>query len=184
MRGAKPGRPHRRSRAPEGAADAGDGLDRAGAVVFLGSCAVTLGAGVMLELSGNELATRAGVNGVIFGATVLAGASALPEISSGIAAVRLGDHQLAVADIFGGNAFQVCLFVIADLIAGKPVLPGSGNQNAWLAGLGIVLTIVYAFGVIVRPDRCYVRLGVDSVVVIGLFALGIAGLLAIPAIPH
>ena len=64
-----------------------------------------------------------GINGVIFGATVLAAASALPEISSGIAAVRLGDNQLAVADIFGGNAFQVCLFLLADLIAGKPVLP-------------------------------------------------------------
>ena len=56
-----------------------------------------------------------GVNGVIFGATVLAGATALPEISSGIAAVRLGDHALAMGDIFGGNAFQVCLFLVADL---------------------------------------------------------------------
>ena len=57
---------------------------------------------------------------MIFGATVLAFATALPEISSGIAAVRLGDHQLAVADIFGGNSFQVSLFLLADLIAGKP----------------------------------------------------------------
>jgi cation:H+ antiporter len=77
------------------------------AAIFLGACAVTLVAGVGLEVSGSTIADRAGVNGVIFGATVLATATALPEISSGIAAVRLGDNALAMGDIFGGNAFQV-----------------------------------------------------------------------------
>ena len=87
--------------------------------VFLVGCVVTLVAGVVLEVAGNDLANRAGINGVIFGATVLSVASALPEISSGIAAVRLGDNELAVADIFGGNSFQVVLFLLADLIAGQ-----------------------------------------------------------------
>jgi cation:H+ antiporter len=146
------------------------------ALIFGIACAMTLAAGVMLEESGNELANRLGVNGVIFGATVLAGATALPEISSGIAAVRLGDHALAMGDIFGGNAFQVCLFLVADLIAGKPVLPSAGNQNAWLAALGIALTAVYGFGVIGRPMHTRFRLGPDSILALLLFTLGIAGL--------
>ena len=69
-------------------------------------------------MSGNDLSNRLGINGVIFGATVLAGATALPEIAPGIAAVALGDNSLAMGDIFGGNAFQVCLFLVADLVAG------------------------------------------------------------------
>ncbi len=179
MAGAKPGRPHRRVPHPaEKPTPVTSSTSRA-VVVFLVSSAVTLLAGAILEIAGNHLASRAGINGVIFGATVLALASALPEISSGVAAVRLGDHQLAVADIFGGNAFQVCLFLLADLIAGKPVLPTSGNLNAWLGGLGILLTIVYAVGVIVRPRRCHLRLGIDSFAVLGIFAIGIAGLIAV-----
>jgi len=138
--------------------------------------AVTLGAGVMLEESGNELANRVGVNGVIFGATVLAAASALPEISSGIAAVALGDHALAMGDVLGGNAFQVCLFLVADIVAGQPVLESAGPQNAWLAALGIALTAIYGFGVIIRPDRCRARLGPDSIIALVVFAIGIAGL--------
>ena len=120
------------------------------------------------------------MNGVIFGATVLALATALPEISSGIAAVRLGDNALALGDIFGGNAFQLCLFLLADLVAGSPVLPQAGDLNAWLASLGVGLTAIYAMGVIIRPLRCFGRLGPDSLLALALFVVGIAGLFVIP----
>jgi cation:H+ antiporter len=73
----------------------------------------------------------------------------------------------------------VWLFLLADLVAGKPVLPSAGNLNGWLAALGMALTIVFAFGMIVRPRRCYPRLGIGSVIVIVIFGLGIAGLFAI-----
>jgi len=149
-------------------------------VIFAGACGVTLGAGVALEVAGNTLADRAGVNGVIFGATVLATATALPEISSGIAAVRLGDNALAIGDIFGGNAFQVCLFLVADLIAGTPVLPTAGRLNGWLASLGVGLTAIYAIGIVGRPERCRARLGPDSILALIVFGLGIAGLFVLP----
>jgi cation:H+ antiporter len=150
------------------------------AFIFGVACLITLGAGVLLEVTGNDLANRLGVNGVIFGATVLATATALPEISSGLAAVRLGDNALAMGDIFGGNAFQVCLFLVADLVAGKPVLESAGNLNAWLGALGVALTAIYGFGVISRPMHCRARLGPDSILALILFALGIVGLFYVP----
>jgi len=180
MPGSKPGRKHRRQVHPaEKPTPLAESTARA-VTVFLIGCAVTLIAGVVLEVAGNDLANRAGINGVIFGATVLSVASALPEISSGIAAVRLGDNELAVADIFGGNSFQVVLFLLADLIAGKPVLPVAGNLNAWLGSLGVALTVVYAFGVIMRHETCVLRVGRDSLIAVVVFGLGIAGLFVIP----
>jgi cation:H+ antiporter len=148
--------------------------------IFGVACLVTLAAGVALELTGNELANRAGINGAIFGATILAGATALPEISSGIAAVRLGDNALALGDIFGGNAFQVCLFLVADVIAGAPLLPSAGPLNSWLASLGIGLTAIFAMGVIIRPLTCRWRLGPDSIFAIVLYVIGTAGLFLLP----
>ena len=71
------------------------------------------------------------------------------------------------------------LFLLADLIAGKPVLPYSGDLNAWLAGLGIVLTTIYCTGVIVRREGCVLRLGLDSMLVVAVFVLGIVGLVAV-----
>jgi hypothetical protein len=42
-----------------------------------------------------------------------------------------------------------------------------------------VLTTVYAWGVIVRREGCTLRLGLDSIIVICVFAVGIAGLIAV-----
>jgi cation:H+ antiporter len=180
MPGSRPGR-RRHERAHPSQPHPYDGSSTARVAAIFGlACLVTLGAGVALEVSGNDLANKIGVNGVIFGATVLAAATALPEISSGIAAVRLGDNALAMGDILGGNAFQVCLFLVADLVAGQPVLQSAGNLNAWLAALGIALTAIYGFGVISRPMHCRFRLGPDSLLALAFFGLGIAGLFFVP----
>ena len=181
MTGSRPGRPHRRIPHPaEKSSPVTESTARA-VTLFVVASVVTLVSGVVLEVVGSHLADRAHINGVIFGATILSVATALPEISSGIAAVRLGDNELAVADIFGGNAFQVTLFLLADLIAGKPVLPTSGRQNSWLAIVGIALTVIYAYGVILRHERCVFRLGRDSMLAIVIFGLGIAGLVVVHA---
>jgi cation:H+ antiporter len=180
MPGSRPGRRNRRQEHPDAPHPYATRSTWQVAGIFAAACAVTLIAGVGLEVSGNTLASRAGINGVIFGATVLATATALPEISSGIAAVRLGDNALAIGDIFGGNAFQVCLFLLADVIAGAPVLPTAGRLNSWLASLGVALTVVYAIGVVGRPYRCIARLGPDSMLALAVFGLGVAGLFVLP----
>jgi cation:H+ antiporter len=150
-------------------------------LIFAGAAVVTLAAGVLIEESGSALAGRIGLGGAVFGATFLAAATALPEVSTGLQAVRQGDHQLAISDIFGGNAFLPVLFLVADVLAGRPTLPQAKATDLWVAGLGVVLTGVYLVGLILRPQRVRARMGPDSLLAIGLYVLGIAGLLAIPS---
>lgn len=183
MPGSHPGRHHRREQHPTRSHPFTGSSTVRVAWIFGIACIVTLVAGVFLEETGNELANRAGINGVVFGATILATATALPEISSGVAAIRLGDNALAMGDVFGGNAFQVCLFLVADIVAMKPVLPAAGPLNGWLAALGIALTAIYGFGVIVRPAKARLSLGPDSWLAIVVFCLGIAGLFAVRTVP-
>ena len=142
--------------------------------VFLAGALVTLGAGVVLQDSGNLLANRIGLQGAIFGATFLAAATALPEISSGIAAVRLGDMQLAVGDILGGNSFQITLFLLADLLAGTPVIVAAHHSDVWLGALGLLVTAIAAAAIVARPRRTYFWLGVDSLAMLAIYAAGIA----------
>jgi cation:H+ antiporter len=103
----------------------------------------------------------------------------LPEVSTGIASVRLGDFQLAVSDIFGGNAFLPVLFLLAGLLSGSAVLPQAHDTDIYLTALGIVLTVVYLWGLITRPHRQVARMGLDSLAVLVLYALGIVGLISV-----
>jgi cation:H+ antiporter len=148
-------------------------------LIFAAAAALTLVAGVVLEQSGEQIAGDIGFSGVIFGATILAAATALPEVSTGIASVRLGDFQLAVSDIFGGNAFLPVLFLVAGVLSGSAVLPQAQSTDIYLTALGIVLTVVYLWGLVTRPHRLFLRMGVDSVAVLVLYAAGIAGLVAV-----
>lgn len=179
MPGSSPGRPHRRIPHPTVVHPFASLSTSRVVAVFLAGSLVTLAAGWALTVASGLLAARAGMSGLLFGATVLALASALPEISTGIAAVRLGDHQLVMGDIFGGNAFQLTLFAVADLITGTAVLSAAGAQNSWLAGLGILVTVIYAGAIVVRPERNYLRIGLDSIIVLILLALGMVGLLLV-----
>ena len=165
--GATPGRRHRRE---------GDVAPYAGAstpavaAIFAAASIVTLVAGVSLQDSGSLLAGRAHITGAVFGATVLAFATALPEISSGIAAVRLGDMQLAVSDILGGNSFQITLLLLADLIAGTPVIVAAHHSDVWLGAAGLLMTGVAAMAIIARPQRTYLWLGIDSIALVAIYA--------------
>jgi cation:H+ antiporter len=149
------------------------------AIVFAVSALVTLAAGVVLELSGDNIAGQVGINGVLFGSTFLAAATALPEVSTGLAAVRLGDYKLSVSDIFGGNAFLPVLFLLAGLLSGAAPLPQAQSSDIYLTGLGSLLTAVYLYGIIFRPRLRFLRMGVDSLVVLILYVVGIAGLVVI-----
>ena len=151
------------------------------ATVFSVAALVTLVAGVVLERSGDAIAEDIGLSGVLFGATVLAAATSLPELSTGLTSVRKGDYQLAVSDIFGGNAFLPVLFLLATVLSGEAALPQAQGTDIYLTALGILLTLVYMAGLIFRPQRRIARMGIDSLVVLLLYAIGVAGLFAIAA---
>jgi cation:H+ antiporter len=171
-------RGHSRGKKEQSATEKGMSTVRAG-FMFGISAVATLFAGVVIERSGEEFFGRVGLSGLIFGATVLAAATSLPEVSTGLTSARMGDYQLAISDIFGGNAFLPVLFLLAGLLSGKPVLPDAHNADIYLTALGAILTIVFMTGLIFRPRRQYLGMGVDSLTVLIIYAVGIAGLTTI-----
>jgi cation:H+ antiporter len=147
--------------------------------VFSVAAVITLIGGVVLEQSGEAIAVHIGITGVLFGATILAAATSLPEVSTGLTSVKMEDYQLAMSDIFGGNAFLPVLFLVAGLLSGQAVLPQINSTDLYLTGLGILLTTVYIFGLIFRPRRLIGSMGLDSIAVLVLYAVGLVGLFAV-----
>jgi len=148
-------------------------------LVFALCSLVTLVAGVGLEVAGDAIAKQIGMTGVLFGATVLAAATALPEVSTGLAAMRLKDYQMAISDIFGGNAFLPVLFMVATVLSGKSVLPLAHKTDIYLTALAILLTIIYIIGLIFRPRKQLLWMGIDSLFVLVVYLVGLLGLFVI-----
>ena len=171
-------RGHSQEKTEQDATAKGISTTKAG-TIFGVAAAVTLTAGVILERSGDAIAGNIGLSGVLFGATILAAATSLPELSTGLTSVRKGDYQLAISDIFGGNAFLPALFLLATLLSGKAVLPQAQSTDIYLTAVGIVLTAAYVVGLLLRPARRIARMGVDSFVVLVLYAVALGGLFAI-----
>jgi cation:H+ antiporter len=174
----QPPRGHSRQKTEQEAKDKGVSTARA-ASIFAVAALVTLVAGVVLERSGEAAATHIGLSGVLFGATILAAATSLPELSTGLTSVRNGDYQLAMSDIFGGNAFLPVLFLLATLLSGQAVLPQAHDTDIYLTAVAMVLTLVYTTGLVFRPSRRIAKMGLDSLIVLALYLIGLAGLVAI-----
>jgi len=61
-------------------------VDRHPLLVFCAAAVVTLAAGAALAQTGEAISHHIGMTGVVFGATILAAVTALPELSTGLAA--------------------------------------------------------------------------------------------------
>jgi cation:H+ antiporter len=143
------------------------------------AAAATLVAGVVLELASTVAADRFHMQGVLFGATILSATTALPEVTTGLYAVRAGKFELAMSDIVAGNAFLPVLFLFGTLLSGQALLPDAQAPDLYLTALGALLTAVYGVGVVLRSERLLLGAGIDSLVVVGLYVVGIAGLFVI-----
>jgi cation:H+ antiporter len=155
------------------------GTTKEAIVVLSVGAMITLFAGWALEVSGEALAAEWGMSGILFGGTILALCTALPEISTGIASAKIKDYNMAVSDIFGGNAFLPVLFLMASLIGGDAILPNLKNSDIYLTLLGILLTCIYMIGMLIHSKKQIARMGIDSFIVLIVYLLGLWGLFAL-----
>ncbi len=135
--------------------------------------------GVVLADTSETIAAKFQISGVIFGATVLALVTSLPEISGGLAFVKSKEYEPIISDIFGGNAFLPVLFLIANVLAGHSILTEAKHTDIYLTGLSLVLVLVFLVGMIIKSPKKHFGLGIDSWAVLVLYILGIGGLMLV-----
>lgn len=106
--------------------------------------------GAKLSRYGDKIAEKTGLGGIWVGLLLLAAATSLPELITGIGAVTLvggGEGaNLALGAVFGSNLFNLLIIALIDtMYRFGPLLSGVSRGHVLLAALGILL-IAFAGG--------------------------------------
>lgn len=142
---------------------------------LLGTASVVLVGGYTVSTCAEAIVNQTGISGGIVGATLLALATSLPEVSTTWSAVKIGAYGMAVADILGTNSLEIALLLPADIFYREgPIINQLGADSLFLAALGISMTCVYLWGLLERRDQTVLGMGVDSALVLVLYAAGMA----------
>lgn len=115
------------------------------------------------------------------GVCFLALATSLPEIATSISAVRMGDLDLALGNIFGSNMFNIFvipMLKVTSLAHGDSRLPGlatgAGTPNIIAGLLAILLTAIAVASLAYKSERKLLRrFGFDSILIAVVYVGGL-----------
>ncbi|MEX1993217.1 MAG: hypothetical protein WD929_01035 [Steroidobacteraceae bacterium] len=128
----------------------------------------------LLVISAEALSTESRMSQTFIGTLLVGLTTSFPEIATTVAAVRLGAIDLAVGNIFGSNAFNMCVLLFMDLVYTEgPLLADVSGEHVMTAQLA---TLCVAFGVLAIMGRLERRSAVarfESLLIIGCYAGGV-----------
>jgi cation:H+ antiporter len=144
------------------------------------AAAVILICGTMLVEAAEAIAVQTSLGRSFVGVTLLAAATSLPELSTTIAAVRMGAYTMAISNIFGSNLIMVLLILPADLFYRGGAILDHVDDTARLAlVLGIGVTAIYVAGLLIKKKPRFLGLGLDSLLVLIVYGFSLFAFLRI-----
>ncbi|MFZ2100059.1 MAG: hypothetical protein WAU86_05795, partial [Oricola sp.] len=135
------------------------------------SCAILVSGALSVAMS-ERLAEQTGLGTGLIGVTLLAAVTSLPELSTSVAAVRIGSYTMAISNIFGSNLLMLALVWPADILYRKgPILAGIEPVLDLALVSGLLVTVIFVAGLLVRSRRNVAGFGYDSLAVLAIFAV-------------
>lgn len=143
-------------------------------IVFFGASAlIVLVAGKLADF-GDAIAIRTGLGRMFIGMLLLAAATSLPELLTTINSIQIGVPNLAAGNLFGSNTFNMFLLAIIDLAFFRQrLLRGAAMRHALSGSLTMLMIGLVLFFISANIDLRIGWVGVDSLLVIGFYAVAI-----------
>lgn len=142
-------------------------------IIFVLTGAVVAAAGTVLARNGDVIAARTTLGGLFVGSIFLALATSLPEVATDIAAVRLGEPDLAAGDLFGSSMANMLILALITLLpAGRELFARATIDHALYASLAIVLTCIAGAVTVVQPGITILNVGIGSILILVIYLVG------------
>jgi cation:H+ antiporter len=117
-----------------------------------------LAAGFWLPGVADGLAAQLGWNRSFAGTLLMALLTTLPELAVTLAALRLGQLDMAVGNLLGSSLFNLVVIAVDDLaFRGGPLLAAVSPLHAVSAAVALMMTAMVMIGLILRPAGLLAR---------------------------
>ncbi|MFO1425907.1 MAG: hypothetical protein U1F11_02820 [Steroidobacteraceae bacterium] len=139
----------------------------------LGLALATLGLAAcapVLVLSAEALALETGSSDSFVGTMLVGFTTSFPEIAASVAAIRMGAVDLAVGNVFGSNAFNMCIVAAMDLADGEgPVLAAVSRQHVMSAFAAICCVGLGTMAILARSQRRTAIVRIESLAIVATY---------------
>ena len=148
-------------------------------VTFIISAALIVYVAMQLAKFGDVIAARTGISGLFIGVLLLAGATSLPEMLTGISAVLTHQPNIAAGNLFGSSAFNMFILVILDVLSrDQSLFHNAGMKNIISGSMAVFLGTLPVLFIAANPvlEKIGFKIGwmgIDSLLIIAFYILGI-----------
>lgn len=141
-------------------------------IQFILLAVVVAFAGYGISKTGIIIADKSGLSEQFVGSLFTAVATSLPELVVSISAVRQKALTMAVANIIGGNTFDVLFVAFADVgYTEGSILHTSPLKTGFIVSETIMLTAILLLGLLHRQKRGFAGIGWESAAIIVIYIL-------------
>ena len=134
-----------------------------------------VGAATWLPFIGDRLAEETGLGGSFVGSVFIAMTTSLPELVVSISALKIGATDMAIANLFGSNMFDIFILAIDDLFYTKgPLLSHVSMNHAVTGFMAVIMTGIAIVGLTYRLEKkTFLRLGWDAIAILLAYFINI-----------
>ena len=148
---------------------------RWGWTVFIISSGAIFAAAPLLATSAQRIAKLTGIAESFIGVLAVAIVTTLPELTAAVTAIRIGAPDLAVAGMYGTNAFNIAILGVADLFFTQGSLFASLDTSHVIAGVfAVLLTSLGMVQLMLRrPLKHFSFTEPSTVTTVAIYVLGV-----------
>ena len=141
--------------------------------VFALTGLAVVGAGVVLTMAADTVAEVTGLGRLWVGSILLAAGTSLPELLTGVAAMRIGAPDLAVGNLFGSSMANMLILALLDLLWSRSTLLRSAAlEHSLAACLAITTNALAAAFVLAAPAVLVAGVSPGSLLLVAIYLAG------------
>lgn len=141
---------------------------RRAVIIYSINAAIIVVAATSLPFIGDRLAESTGLGRSFVGTFFIGMTTSLPELVVSLSALRIGAADMAIANLFGSNMFNVLVIAVDDIFYAKgPVLSHVSMTHSVTGVIAVVMTAIAVVSLTYRlRKKTFLRIGWDAAAIL------------------